>query len=46
MDILSKMLEAMVVTLREGIEAALVVGVLLAYLRKTGREALSRYVLL
>ncbi len=46
MDILSKMLEAMVVTLREGIEAALVVGILLAYLRKTGREALSRYVLL
>jgi len=45
MDILSKMLEAMVITLREGIEAALVVGILLAYLRKSGREALSRYVL-
>src|SRR3990170_5715852 len=46
MDILSKMLEAMVITLREGVEAALVVGILLAYLRKTGREALTRYVLL
>lgn len=46
MDTLSKMLEAMVITLREGIEAALVVGILLAYLRKTGREALIRYVLL
>ncbi len=45
MDILSKMLEAMVVTLREGIEAALVVGILLAYLRKTDREAHIRYVL-
>lgn len=45
MEILGKMLEAMVVTLREGIEAALVVGILLAYLRKTGREALSRSVL-
>lgn len=46
MEIMSKMLEALVVTLREGIEAALVVGILLAYLRKTGREALSRYVVL
>jgi len=46
MDILSKMLEAMVITLREGVEAALVIGILLAYLRKTGREALTRYVLL
>ncbi len=46
MDILSKILEAMVVTLREGIEAALVVGILLASLRKSGREALARYVLL
>ena len=45
-DILTKMLEAMVVTLREGIEAALVVGILLAYLRKTGRQALARSVLL
>lgn len=46
MDVLTKMLEAMVITLREGIEAALVVGILLAYLRKTGREAQARYVLL
>src|SRR5574341_171886 len=46
MDMLGKMLEAMVVTLREGIEAALVVGILLAYLRKSGRESLARYVLL
>ncbi len=43
MDILGKMLEATVITLREGIEAALVVGILLAYLRKTGRESLSRF---
>jgi high-affinity iron transporter len=45
MDIVGRMLEAMVVTLREGVEAALVVGVLLAYLRKTDRGALARYVL-
>jgi high-affinity iron transporter len=36
------MLEALVVTLREGVEVALVVGVLLAYLRKTGRAGLER----
>ena len=36
------MFEALVVTLREGIEAALVVGIILVYLRKTGREQLSR----
>jgi FTR1 family protein len=46
MDILARMLEAMIVTLREGIEVALVIGVLLAYLRRTGRQAYSRYVLL
>ncbi len=46
MDVLGKMLEAMVVTLREGIEAALVVGILLAYLRKSSRERLTRAVLL
>src|SRR3972149_6957990 len=44
MEILSKMLEAMVVTLREGVEAALVVGILLSYIRKTGRSHLRRYV--
>ena len=36
------MFEALVVTLREGIEAALVVGIILIYLRKTGRGALER----
>jgi high-affinity iron transporter len=36
------MFEALVVTLREGIEAALVVGIILVYLRKTGRETLGR----
>jgi high-affinity iron transporter len=36
------MFEALVVTLREGIEAALVVGIILIYLRKTGRAALDR----
>jgi high-affinity iron transporter len=46
MDILSRMFESVVVTLREGVEVALVIGILLAYLRRTGREAYSRYVLL
>lgn len=40
------MFEALIVTLREGIEAALVVGLILIYLRKTGHEALSRWVYL
>ena len=40
------MLEALVVTLREGIEAALVAGIILIYLRKTGRAALERWVYL
>lgn len=44
MEILVRIIEAMVVTLREGVEAALVVGIVLAYLRKTGRARLSRYV--
>jgi len=44
MDVLIKMLEALVVTLREGVEAALVVGIILAYLRKVGKEALKGYV--
>lgn len=39
-----KMLEALVITLREGIEAALVIGIILAYLRRTGRSQLNRYV--
>jgi len=46
MDVLGKILEALVITLREGIEAALVVGTLLAYLRRTGRAGLTRFVLL
>jgi high-affinity iron transporter len=46
MDVLGRMFEATIVTLREGVEVALVVGVLLAYLRRTGREAYTRHVLL
>ncbi|MBI2303697.1 MAG: DUF2318 domain-containing protein [Chloroflexi bacterium] len=38
------MIESLVIALREGIEAALVVGIILAYLRKTGRDSLSRFV--
>jgi FTR1 family protein len=39
-------LDALVVTLREGIEAALVIAILLAYLTKTGRSDLNRAVYL
>lgn len=46
MDILSRMFEGVVITLREGVEVALVIGVLLTYLRRTGRETYNRYVLL
>ncbi|MBI4215897.1 MAG: DUF2318 domain-containing protein [Chloroflexi bacterium] len=38
------MVEAMVIALREGIEAALVLGIILTYLRRTGRGALNPYV--
>ncbi len=38
------MVESLVITLREGIEAALVLGIILAYLSKTGRSVLNRYV--
>ncbi|MGH7725527.1 MAG: Fe-S-containing protein [Candidatus Eiseniibacteriota bacterium] len=38
------MLEALVIVLREGVEAALVVAIVLAYLRKTGRSSLAPYV--
>ncbi len=38
------MLEAFVVTLREGVEAALIVGITLAYLAKIGRHELHRSV--
>ncbi len=34
------MIESMIITLREGIEIALVLGILVVYLRKTGRTAL------
>ncbi len=38
------MFQSLVITLREGVEAALIIGIVLGYLKKTGREALSRYV--
>jgi FTR1 family protein len=38
------MFEALIITLREGIEASLVVGLILVYLRKTGRAGLARWV--
>jgi FTR1 family protein len=38
------MLQALIVTLREGVEAALIVGITLGYLRKTGRPELRRTV--
>jgi len=38
------MLSALLVALREGVEAALIVGIVLVYLSRTGRRALSRYV--
>jgi high-affinity iron transporter len=37
------MLSALLVALREGVEAALVVGIVLVYLNRTGRRALTRY---
>ncbi len=38
------MLEALIITLREGVEAALIVGITLAYLAKVGRPDLRRAV--
>ncbi len=38
------MLQAFIVTLREGVEAALIVGITLAYLAKIGRADLRKYV--
>jgi high-affinity iron transporter len=38
------MLEALLIALREGVEAALVVGIVLVYLNRSGRRALSTYV--
>jgi high-affinity iron transporter len=37
-------LSALLVALREGVEAALVVGIVLVYLGRTGRQNLTRYV--
>jgi len=38
------MLSSLVIALREGVEAALVIGIILLYLNRTGRAALARYV--
>lgn len=38
------MLQALIVTLREGVEAALVIGIAVAYLGKSGRGHLVRVV--
>ena len=38
------MLSALLIALREGVEAALVVGIVLVYLNRTGRAGLVRYV--
>jgi len=38
------LLSALLISLREGVEAALVVGIVLVYLDRTGRAALARYV--
>lgn len=38
------MIAGMLITIREGLEAFLITGILLGYLRKVGRTAFSRYV--
>jgi high-affinity iron transporter len=38
------MFQSFVITLREGVEAALIIGIVLGHLRKTGREGWSRIV--
>jgi len=38
------MFDSLVITLREGVEAALIVGIVLSYLRKAGREDWNRFV--
>ena len=38
------MLAALLIALREGVEAALVVGIILVYLARTGRSQLTRFV--
>jgi len=39
------MFESLIITLREGIEAALIVGIVMAYLKKINRADLAKYVL-
>ena len=46
MNSVSSVLESFVVLLREGVEVALVVGILLAYLSRSGRRAYGRFVML
>ena len=41
-QVFHKMLQAFIVTLREGVEAALIVGITLAYLAKIGRPELRK----
>jgi len=41
-----RLFDSLIVTLREGVEAALVVGIILTYLRNTGRERFGRAVYL
>jgi len=38
------MFQSLVITLREGVEAALIVGIVLGYLQKTGRQSWNRFV--
>ncbi len=38
------MLQSLVITLREGVEAALIVGIVLGWLKKTGRQSWNRIV--
>src|SRR5215467_13216139 len=38
------MLQAFIITLREGVEASLIVGIVFAYLSKIGRQELKRTV--
>src|SRR5271165_4533422 len=38
------MFQSLVITLREGVEAALIMGIVLGYLRKVGRRAWNRIV--
>jgi high-affinity iron transporter len=38
-------MDSLVITFREGIEAALVIGIMLAFARKTGRNGLGRWII-